>query len=58
MEVVIKTAKATFKYPGDTVEYDASSFKVPPGSTVEDLVRRLPGIELDEEGNIKAQDEM
>lgn len=55
MEVVIKTAKSTLSIRGDTVEYDASSFKVPPGSTVEDLLRRLPGIEVDAEGNIKAQ---
>jgi Outer membrane protein beta-barrel family/Carboxypeptidase regulatory-like domain len=54
MEVVIKAAKATLSIRGDTIEYDASSFKVPPGSTVEDLLRRLPGIEVDAEGNIKA----
>jgi hypothetical protein len=55
MEVVIKTAKAPLYIKGDTIEYDATTFKVPPGSTVEDLLRRLPGIELDAEGNIKAQ---
>jgi len=55
MEVVIKTAKAPLRIRGDTIEYDATTFKVPPGSTVEDLLRRLPGIELDAEGNIKAQ---
>jgi outer membrane receptor protein involved in Fe transport len=55
MEVVIKTAKAPLSIKGDTIEYNASSFKVPPGSTVEDLLRRLPGIEVDASGNIKAQ---
>jgi hypothetical protein len=55
MEVVIRTAKAPLSIKGDTVEYNASSFKVPPGSTVEDLLRRLPGIEVDADGNIKAQ---
>jgi outer membrane receptor protein involved in Fe transport len=55
MEVVIKTAKAPLSIKGDTIEYNASSFKVPPGSTVEDLLRRLPGIEVDGDGNIKAQ---
>jgi outer membrane receptor protein involved in Fe transport len=55
MEVVIRTAKAPLSIRGDTIEYNASSFKVPPGSTVEDLLRRLPGIEVDAEGNIKAQ---
>jgi hypothetical protein len=52
MEVVIKEAKAPIFIKGDTVEYDASTFKVPPGSTVEDLLRRLPGIDVDAEGNI------
>jgi hypothetical protein len=55
MEVVVRAAKATLSIRGDTIEYDASSFKVPPGSTVEDLLRRLPGIEVDADGNIRAQ---
>ncbi len=55
LEVVIKAAKAPLSIRGDTIEYNASSFKVPPGSTVEDLLRRLPGIEVDADGNIKAQ---
>ncbi len=55
MEVVIKTARAPLSIKGDTIEYNASSFKVPPGSTVEDLLRRLPGIDVDADGNIKAQ---
>jgi hypothetical protein len=55
MEVVVKTAKATLTIRGDTIEYNAASFKVPPGSTVEDLLRRLPGIDVDADGNLKAQ---
>lgn len=55
LEVVVKAAKATLSIRGDTIEYDASSFKVPPGSSVEDLLRRLPGIDVDADGNIKAQ---
>jgi len=55
LEVVVRAAKATLSIRGDTIEYDASSFKVPPGSTVEDLLRRLPGIDVDADGNIKAQ---
>jgi hypothetical protein len=52
MEVVIREAKAPIFIKGDTVEYDATTFKVPPGSTVEDLLRRLPGIDVDADGNI------
>jgi hypothetical protein len=55
MEVVIRTAKAPLMIKGDTIEYDATMFKVPPGSTVEDLLKRLPGIEVDANGNIKTQ---
>jgi outer membrane receptor protein involved in Fe transport len=55
MEVVIKTARAPLSIKGDTIEYNAASFKVPPGSTVEDLLRKLPGVQIDQEGNIKAQ---
>lgn len=55
VEVVIKAAKAPLYIKGDTIEYDASTFKIPPGSSVEDLLRRLPGIEVDAEGNISTQ---
>lgn len=54
MEVVIKAAKAPMKMRGDTIEYDASTFKVPEGSSVEDLLRRLPGIEVEADGSINA----
>jgi len=54
MEVVIKSAQAPLFIHGDTVEYDASLFKVPPGSSVEDLLKRLPGIQVDADGNISS----
>ena len=54
MEVVIKAAKAPMRMRGDTIEYDASTFKVPEGSTVEDLLRRLPGIDIESDGSINA----
>jgi hypothetical protein len=57
MEVVIRAAKAPLRMRGDTVEYDATTFKVAPGSTVEDLLRRLPGINVDADGNINTQGE-
>ncbi|WP_128547898.1 TonB dependent receptor [Larkinella soli] len=54
-EVVVKTARAPLSIRGDTIEYNASSFKVPPGSSVEELLRKLPGMQVDQDGNIKAQ---
>ncbi|WP_339755098.1 TonB-dependent receptor domain-containing protein [Algoriphagus aquimarinus] len=54
-EVVVKAAKAPLMMRGDTLEYDASKFKVPPGASLEELLRKLPGIEIDKDGNIVAQ---
>ncbi|WP_207505857.1 outer membrane beta-barrel family protein [Telluribacter humicola] len=54
-EVVVKTARAPLSIRGDTVEYNAASFKVPPGSSVEDLLRRLPGMQIEQDGTIRAQ---
>ncbi len=54
MEVVIKAARASMKMRGDTIEYDASTFQVPEGSSVEDLLKRLPGIEVEQDGSILA----
>ncbi|HRI00197.1 MAG TPA: TonB-dependent receptor [Saprospiraceae bacterium] len=54
-EVVIKEARAPMSIRGDTIEYDASTFKVPQGSTVEDLLRKLPGIEVAQDGSIKSE---
>jgi hypothetical protein len=38
---------------GDTVEYSAAAFKVLPSAVVEDLIKKLPGAEIDENGGIK-----
>jgi hypothetical protein len=54
-EVVIREARAPMTIRGDTIEYDASTFKVPPGSTVEELLRRLPGLEIGPDGGIKSE---
>ena len=52
MEVVIHEAQAPLLFKGDTIEYNAATFKVAPGSTVEDLLKKLPGIEVDADGGI------
>ncbi|MBQ9176335.1 MAG: carboxypeptidase-like regulatory domain-containing protein, partial [Bacteroidaceae bacterium] len=36
----------------DTIIFNADAFKVPEGSVLEDLVKKLPGAEVDSEGNI------
>lgn len=38
----------------DTIEYNAASFKTREDAAVEELLRKLPGVEVDRSGNIKA----
>jgi len=38
----------------DTLEFDAGAFKTRPGDVAEDLLKKLPGVEVDRAGNIKA----
>src|SRR5688572_6762225 len=42
---------------GDTTQYNASQFKVNPDATVEDLVKKMPGITVDKDGTVTAQGE-
>ena len=36
----------------DTVVYNADAFRMPEGSVLEELVKKLPGVEVDEDGTI------
>lgn len=38
----------------DTLEFDADAFKTRPDAVAEDLLKKLPGVEVDRAGNIKA----
>ena len=52
-EVVINAAPITIKE--DTIEYRADAFKVKENAVVEDLIKKMPGIQVDKNGNVKAQ---
>ena len=54
-EVVVKGERDPVKIKQDTIEYNAGSFKVQPNAVVEDLLKRLPGVEVDRDGTVKAQ---
>ncbi len=56
-EFVLTQQIAAIKITGDTTEYMADSFKVKENATVEDLLKKLPGIQVDKNGNITAQGE-
>ncbi len=53
-EVQVTADRIPMKMKGDTIEYDAAAFKVAEGSDVEKLLSRMPGIEVDKDGNITA----
>ncbi|HTN18183.1 MAG TPA: TonB-dependent receptor [Chitinophagaceae bacterium] len=53
-EVIISGERIPVSIKGDTVEYNAGSYRVKPNAPVEDLLRQLPGMQVDEKGNIKA----
>jgi len=55
LEVVIKAAKASIKIKGDTIEYDISQFVVPDGSTLADLLKKLPGLFVLSDGTIMVE---
>ncbi|TAE74358.1 MAG: TonB-dependent receptor [Bacteroidetes bacterium] len=54
-EIVIKGEKNPITIKQDTIEFNAGSFKTRPNASVEELLKKLPGVEVDREGNIKAQ---
>lgn len=54
--VVIQTTVSPVGQKGDTLQINASQFKVNPDASGEDLVRKVPGITI-ENGQVKAQGE-
>ncbi|MDR3713803.1 MAG: outer membrane beta-barrel protein [Puia sp.] len=55
--VVISGNKSAIRMKGDTTEFVADSFHTQAGATVEDLLKKLPGIQVDRNGKITAQGE-
>jgi len=54
-EVLIKGTVAAIKIKGDTTEFNAKAYTIQPNSKVEDLLKQLPGIQVDKDGKITAQ---
>ena len=53
-ETTIVGIKTPIKVMEDTVEFNADTYKTQPNAVVEDLLKRLPGVEVDSEGKITA----
>ena len=55
LEEVLVSRSQAITIRGDTTEYDAASFAIQPNDKVEDLLKQLPGIQVDQDGKITAQ---
>lgn len=56
--VMLKEAVITAEAPQvtvkeDTLEYNSAAYRTPEGAMLEELVKKLPGAEIDDEGNVK-----
>ena len=54
-ETEVVGVKTEVRVAQDTVEYNAGSYKTQPTAVVEDLLKRLPGVEVSSDGKITAQ---
>ncbi len=54
---VVVTSTVPIVVKGDTVQFNADAFKTKPNATAEDLIKKLPGMEVDKDGNVKSQGE-
>ena len=51
-EVLVMAERPPVVIKKDTIEFNASAFKTLPNALVEDLLRKLPGVYVDKDGNI------
>ncbi len=51
-EAVVTATKVKMYHKGDTLVYDATAFKLPEGSMLDDLIRQMPGVKLNDDGEI------
>ncbi len=54
-EVVVRNDIPPVTLIGDTVQYNAGSFKTQPNANVEQLLKRLPGVQVEKDGTVRAQ---
>ena len=51
-ETVVTAKASEIVVRGDTLEYNAGSYKVTESAVVEDLLKKMPGVEIDSDGKI------
>src|SRR5690349_17827452 len=57
LEGVTVVSEAPIQVKNDTVQFNTSGFKTPPNASLEDLLKKIPGMEVDKEGTVKSQGE-
>jgi len=56
-EVTVTAEYIPIQIKKDTLEFNADAFRTQPNAVVEDLLKRLPGVEVESDGAIKVQGE-
>lgn len=56
-EVLVKGEQSPVTIKKDTIEYNAGSFKTQPNAVVQDLLKQLPGVQVESDGSISVQGE-
>lgn len=51
-EAVVEAKAVEIMVKGDTIEYNADSYKVQESAALEDLLKKMPGVEVDKDGKI------
>lgn len=51
-EVQVTATKVKMYYKGDTLVYNADAFNLPQGSMLDDLIRQMPGVTMNQQGEI------
>ncbi|MEN9548615.1 MAG: hypothetical protein RIR12_1206 [Bacteroidota bacterium] len=57
LDGVVVTNDAPIVIKGDTTQFKADAFKTRPNATVEDLLKKIPGMQVDKDGNVSSQGE-
>jgi outer membrane receptor protein involved in Fe transport len=56
-EATVTATREAVQIRGDTMAFDAKSYQVQPNAVAADLIRKLPGVELEKDGTVRAQGE-
>ena len=54
-EVLVRAKSIPILMNGDTVVYNSSSFKTQSNASVEDLIKKMPGIQVNKDGTVAAE---